>query len=125
MIVNKQSARRSLQNTCLVALSLVAILLVGCGGGNGLPRGAELALLDKVGSDFYIFSDTEDHGDDTYCVHTLTSSGWAKTFAVRQDGGGWEVLSIEEIRRICVDYYNGFSSSALRKGFDDMAHVEP
>ena len=52
MIVNKRTTRRILQNTCLVALSLVAILLVGCGGGSGIPRGAELALLDKVGSDF-------------------------------------------------------------------------
>ena len=122
--MNKQSARRSLQNTCLVALSLVAILLVGCGGGNGLPRGAELALLDKVGSDFYIFSDTEDHGDDTYCVHTITPDGWAQTFAVQLDGK-WEVMSTDETHRKCVDYYNGFSSSALRKGFDNLEHVEP
>ena len=122
--MNKRTTRRILQNTCLVALSLVAILLVGCGGGSGIPRGAELALLDKVGSDFYIFSDTEDHGDDTYCVHTITPNGWSETFAVRQDGG-WEILSNEATRRLCADYYNGFSSSALRKGFDDMAHVEP
>ncbi len=86
MIVNKRTTRQSLQNTCLVALSLVAILLVDCGGGFGIPRGAELALLDKVGSDFLFFSDTEHHGDDAYCVHNTKPIGWAKTYAVRQDG---------------------------------------
>jgi len=122
--MNKKSIRRGLQTICLATISIVGFLLVGCGGSSGIPRDAEIALLNKVGSDFYIWMDTEDHGDDTYCVHTMTPTGWVRTFAVQQDGG-WKVLTTEEAVRICDDYLNGSSMAISKERFEDMAHVEP
>lgn len=114
----------------LVALGALALmLLIGAvlaliRGGSGLPRGAEEALLQEVGSDFYLIRDTESHGNDIYCAHTVNPNGLVQTYGVQEQGGLWTVLSAEEGWRICDGYTaSGFYDSFSSDPFEGMPHI--